>query len=275
MADERPKAEDPFASLNIAEDAEANWGEDWESAFQSEENTFISEEAPPEPAKPAAGKAAQPDPLSAPLARQSPDPKRTATAPGSGVTFATIAGHLVSGVLTTGRQLFQRLQALPLFLRVPLYLLPAALVLLVLVTGNGSDSPLPPQSPAQGTEGRSLFPASGGDNRQAPAEKIRKKWEFPSFLIPVETPGSDEPVTFIHIDITLIAVLDPKEEPPTEKEIPVREMIYQFYRSLPLGELRRFSLARGEMNRKLRDWLRKEWPEAPIESIIFDRYTLS
>lgn len=90
----------------------------------------------------------------------------------------------------------------------------------------------------------------------------------------MNNPASDQPVTFVLVDITLIASLDDQEDPPAEK-IFVRDIIYQFFQNKPLEELRRFSLARGEMNKELRAWLLKQWPEAPIESIIFNQYHLS
>jgi hypothetical protein len=105
--------------------------------------------------------------------------------------------------------------------------------------------------------------------------KVRKKWAFPAFIIPINNPASDQPVTFALVDITLIASLNDQEDPPAEKKIFVRDIIYQFFQNKPLEELRRFSLARGEMNKELRAWLLKQWPEAPIESIIFNQYHLS
>ena len=44
MADDPKHPEDEFASLNISSDGdEADWGEDWESAFQAEDDMFFSE----------------------------------------------------------------------------------------------------------------------------------------------------------------------------------------------------------------------------------------
>ena len=104
-------------------------------------------------------------------------------------------------------------------------------------------------------------------------EKVRVKWKFPAFLIPAP-PRKDTPrkTNFLQTDITLILLLNEGEEPPTEKERLVREIIFQFYSNQPLSELRRFSLARGDMNRALRAWLIKQWPEAPVEAIVFNRY---
>lgn len=275
MTDKRPGKEDPFASLDIAEDADAAWGDDWESAFQSEENMFFSEgtESGPSPAA-----ATEPD-LADSLARSLesiPDTDQaTAPTPASRLALPAFVSTFAAAALTYGRGILQRLLALPLFVRIPLFLLPAVLLLLVLATGRGPDAPAVPQTPSRESGETRPAPGIGIDDQEAAPEKVRKKWEFSSFFIPVETADSEQPVSFVQVDITLITVLDPQEAPPAEKEIPVRDMIYRFYKNIPAAELRRFSLARGEMNRKLRDWLRKEWPEAPIESIVFDRYILS
>ena len=45
MADDRPQSVDQFASTETpADQDETNWGEDWESAFQAEDNAFFSDE---------------------------------------------------------------------------------------------------------------------------------------------------------------------------------------------------------------------------------------
>lgn len=106
-------------------------------------------------------------------------------------------------------------------------------------------------------------------------EKVRKKWTFPSFFIPVSSQEADKTITFVVIDITLLLLLDEGEEIPEAKKAFVRDIIYQFYINRPLYELRRFSLARGDMNRALRAWLEKQWPEGAIEAISFKRYLLT
>lgn len=104
-------------------------------------------------------------------------------------------------------------------------------------------------------------------------EKVRVKWPLPAFLIPAPPPQDAPPkANFVQVDITLILQLAQEEKPPTEKELLVRDIIYQFYINQPASELRRYALARGEMNRKLRAWLDKQWPDAPIEAIVFNRY---
>lgn len=105
------------------------------------------------------------------------------------------------------------------------------------------------------------------------AEKIRKKWPMPSFLITAGNGTDTEPV-LVKIDVTLVTLLQPGERVPQDKEAIVRDAIYQFYINRPAEELRRFALARGEMIRKLESWLRKQFPAPPIASIIFNRYEI-
>jgi hypothetical protein len=109
----------------------------------------------------------------------------------------------------------------------------------------------------------------------APGEKIRKKWSFSSFLIPAATEDDNTKLSFIIIELTLVALMDAEEALPEQKKPYLRDIIYQFYANRPLYELRSFSLARGEMSRKLRAWVQKQWPEFPVESIIFDKYQVT
>lgn len=110
--------------------------------------------------------------------------------------------------------------------------------------------------------------------QEAPKEQIRQKWHFPSFLISTSDSMQGDDIFFVEIDITLIMLTDETEELPLEKSVLLRDMIYQFFSNRPLYELRRYSLARGEMNRKLRSWIEKQWPENQIASIVFNRYQL-
>ncbi len=104
-------------------------------------------------------------------------------------------------------------------------------------------------------------------------EKVRVKWKFPAFLIPApQRKDTPRKTNFVQTDITLVLLLDEGEKPPADKELMVREIIYQFYSNQPLNTLRRFALARGDMNRALRAWIEKQWPHAPVEAIMFNRY---
>lgn len=297
MADERPQSVDQFAGTETpAEHDETNWGEDWESAFQAEDDAFFSEGKDEdffleENEPTATAGAAAPD-LDSSLEKTLSGIPDQIAAPGAlpGKTIVG-AGALAAFFLSAkivAQQQFVRLQSFPIFVRIPLYALPLLLIGLVFLF-SGGPTPSPPlhqeaSSPAQHPPAGAI-PSGKPTGMQGPDEsrqasqlhpgKVRKKWAFPAFVIPVNNPAPDQPVTFVLVDITLIASLDNNEEPPSEKKLFVRDIIYQFFQNKPLEELRRFSLARGEMNKELRAWLMKQWPEAPIESIIFNQYHLS
>jgi flagellar basal body-associated protein FliL len=290
MADDRPQSvAPPAASTNASgEHEETNWGEDWESAFQAEDDAFFSdgkeEEFFLEEKEPAAGGAARQD-LDSSLEKTLSGIPDQGTVAGAKPATVRINAEAIRALFLVGKaaalKQFIRLQSFPLFVRIPLYALPFLLVgAIFLASTLLTPSPPPRQaktSPEQRPGGADLFSGGAGsqDASRLHPGKVRKKWGFPAFIIPVDNPAPDQVVTFVLVDITLIATLDEQEELPDEKKIFVRDIIYQFFQNKPLEELRRFSLARGEMNKELRAWLQKQWPEAPIESIIFNQYHLS
>lgn len=103
--------------------------------------------------------------------------------------------------------------------------------------------------------------------------KNRKKWPMQAFFIAVQQKDSTESL-LVRIDLNLVLLLDPGSNIPEEKRAFVRNTIFQFFANRPPEELRRYSLARGEMLRNLDAWLQKEWPQNPIASIMFDRYQI-
>jgi len=110
------------------------------------------------------------------------------------------------------------------------------------------------------------------EDKPAPAKAmLRRKWPFPSFFIASEQKDNKGTV-FVDIDLTLITLLPQGVSLPVDKETFVRNMIYQFYINQPAYELKRYSLARGEMIRRLRSWISRQWPDSPIETIAFNRY---
>jgi hypothetical protein len=293
MADLPPRPADQFAGKEPpADHDETNWGEDWESAFQAEDEVFFSEgkdedfflESKESVVPAAAGQ--QPDPslektLSGP-------PAQNAVSPGVRRKSPAVAEFLASLFLagkTAAQQHLARLSSFPLFIRLPIYALPLLLVgigMFFALSGPPDSAPVPVQPFIPPASPPGTAPASSGETASFPGEtaplppgKVRKRWAFPAFIIPAHNPAPDQPVIFLHVDITLIAALDEQEELPADRKVFVRDIIFQFYQNKPLAELRRFSLARGEMNRELRAWLRKQWPEAPVESILFNRYHLS
>lgn len=294
MADDQKQPEDDFSSLNISSDGdEADWGEDWESAFQAEDDMFFAEGGEDdlfldEDKGTESTKGTSQD-LTTSLEQSLenvPDQEAASTGTAGKFSFPAPLTALFSRISTRPlAPLFQRLQALPLWMRIPVTALPLLLVgsLFFLLGGEEDLTGIPGEPPALVAKSGlpdGSGPVSAESTPELPAEqtlpeKVRKKWMFPAFLIPVSTQSPDQPVAFVMVDITLVTALDESEAPPSDKKIFMRDAIYQFYTNRPIEELRRFSLARGEMNRKLRAWLQKQWPEAPIESIIFTRYHLT
>lgn len=292
MAEDRPQSVDQFASTDTpADQDETNWGEDWESAFQAEDDAFFSDEKDEdffleenEPSV-AAGDAGQGSDSSLEKTLSGiPDHDAASGAqPRKALLDAgAITALLLSGK-TVAREQFARLQSFPVFVRIPLYALPLLLITAVYFLSGTSTTPdlhqaaiSPAEHPVSPDTKTSVEgPPGESQTSRLHSAKVRKKWAFPAFIIPVKNPASDQPTTFVLVDITLIASLDEQEDPPADKKIFVRDIIYQFFQNKPLDELRKYSLARGEMNRELRAWLQKQWPDAPIESIIFHQYSLS
>jgi len=285
MADDRPpQSVDQFASTETpADQDETNWGEDWESAFQAEDDAFFSSEKDEdffleenEPTVTAGVAAQELDSSLEKTLAGIPDQAAAATAqPAQYLAgVAALTALFLAGKIAAQKQ-FARLQSFPIFIRIPLYGLPLLLVGIVFALSRAF-APSPAAIPvSHDTATGAATPQEFSQTSQLHPGKVRKKWAFPAFIIPVNNPASEQPVTFVLVDITLIASLDEQEDPPSDKKIFVRDIIYQFFQNKPLEELRRFSLARGEMNKELRAWLLKQWPEAPIESIIFNQYHLS
>jgi len=294
MADDRPQSADQPATPDTSSaHEETNWGEDWESAFQAEDDAFFSEGEDEdfflEETEPTVNAGSAPQELDSTLQ------KSRSGIPDSGIASAThpaknlfnvkaIAALFLSGKIAAQKQ-FTRLQSFPLFIRIPLYAFPFLLlgILFALRGAPNPSSSIPSSlsSPGQqpgvttGSPGQATTFPTADQASQLHSGNVRGKWEFPSFIIPVTNPASDQPATFVLVDITIIASFDDQEEPPAEKKTFVRDIIYQFFQNKSLEDLRHFSLARGAMNRELRAWLLKQWPEAPIESITFNQYHLS
>lgn len=289
MSDEsKPVAPSSKGTSPSSVKKEDDWGEDWESAFQAEEDMFFAdanageedffiEEGDKTPAT-----AASEQELSTALKKDlegAPKAAAPLSSIAAAISFTAILAILKefmlqklvlpAALLRTGRE---KINALPLALRLAAYITPALLVVAVL----GSILMTRPPKPREGDH---LSQERGQEQivPEAPIVQVypdqaRNKWDFPGFIIPVEGEAGDKAISFLMVDITLIAILDQGQEPPPDKINFIRDSIYQFYLNRPQDELRHFSLARGEMNRKLKEWLLKQWPEAPIESIIINRY---
>ncbi len=299
MADDSPQSVDQFASAETsAENEETNWGEDWESAFQAEDDAFFSDEKEEEnffleENEPTAAPGVAAQELDSSLKKTLSGIPDQDVASGAHPRKALLDLEPLTALFLTGKiaaqKQFTRLQSFPIFVRIPLYASPFLIIgILFALTSTSPPPPAllqPASSPSQ-HPGTATGPPEQPAHAEAPPGemsqasqlhpgKVRKKWGFPAFIIPINNPAPDQPVTFVLVDITLVASMNDQEDPPEDKKIFVRDIIYQFFQNKPLEELRRFSLARGEMNKELRAWLLKQWPEAPIESIIFNQYHLS
>ncbi len=115
-------------------------------------------------------------------------------------------------------------------------------------------------------------PATPPPHRQL--EKVNKKWPLPTFIVAISSPKQDKTPTIITVNITLLLVLDEDELPTEDQKTFIRDLIFQFYNNQPLSEINRFSLARGDMKRELRNWIEKQWPTIPLSAIVFNRYQI-
>lgn len=299
MADEqKPPGAPSKGAPSAPAKKDDDWGEDWESAFQAEEDMFFADANSGEEdffideSDKSVATATPEQELSSSLEKDlegAPQAASPLSSIAAAISFTAILASLQALLLqklARPAALFnaarEKINALPIAFRLAVYIAP---VLLIVVAIFGS---MLLTHPEKAGEGDPLSQKIAQDNTidqnyaapEAPIvqvypDQVRKKWDFPGFIIPVQSEAGDKGISFLMIDITLIAMLDQETEPPPEKINFMRDSIYQFFLNRPQDELRHFSLARGEMNRKLKDWLMKQWPEAPIESIIFNRYFFS
>jgi len=274
---------------------DSDWGEDWESAFQAEEYLFSEEEADADLA-PSLGYA---DAEADGDADVAPDAAAT-------TDFKASSHRLLTGIETLARALLPKKLRLPAgiagrindwaaslsaksWLAITSILTLLLLFSIVVNWRGGADRPVPPPAPIADLDvATTTAPPTGDVPPAAPAplpaktaevvvppqvDRHSKKWTFAPFLIPTTDQETKE-VTFVTIDLALISALEAQAELPQDKKPMVRNIIFQFFSNRPLQELRRYSLARGEMNRKLLEWIRTEWPEGAVEGIIFNRYQI-
>ncbi len=97
------------------------------------------------------------------------------------------------------------------------------------------------------------------------------KWPLKSFFVAV--PAANHTSVVLTVDVTLFVQSAGKAALPVSREI-VRDLIYQFFRNQSLADLKRFTLARSVLKRRLMAWIKKQRPGLPLLSISFDRYQL-
>lgn len=311
MAEEkRPDSGDPSPPPSLGQ-FDTDWGADWESAFQSEEKespTEVSADlfAPSEATTPAEDSPAG----AAPAGDQSLErmldgiPGQESAGPGARRRIIPWASEAVASLLAFGRALpllFRRDETSPLrklgrrFTALsPLRQMLVAGLALLLIAGLAlflraggrqaelaiSDDPTALQLaqeadifPPREIPPETTTPALPLAIPPAP-EIVRHKWPFPGFLIPV-TGKDDLEVALVRVDLTLLLQLPAGQEPPLAQEALVRDRLYNFYLAQSPDKLRRYSLARGEMLRDLREWLNQQLPDLAVESINFDRYAIN
>jgi hypothetical protein len=182
----------------------------------------------------------------------------------------------------------------PIQFRLALVVLPILVLILILVLHKSPQTvvrtlrPLPPEGatvhpplekptaqPHQpGVTALAPAPASGCKVPMPEPVTIRKKWRLPAIIAPAKAPGNDQTPIVLSADLTLVLKLTPEAIPPAGKDSFIREILYQFFTNQPLEDLKRYVIVRGEMNHKLQEWIKKQWPDLPLDSIIIDRYQL-
>lgn len=275
-------------------DLDDDLGDDWESAFQAEDFMFSPEEessdfflldenegdkgsniAGPEPLPVA--------PASAPSAARA---QKTAPEPGEAAasTVLEFPGRLQ---ILTGFVL-QLLQARSRRQRLLIAGLP--LLLLVIVTGilffraTSDELAFRDQETPRDDTGLAPLPHDGTDLQTGPtgapqppppteSATVQHKWSLSPLLIVAD--GENKAELIVTIDIVLLTNLPPEQTLPLDKEMFVKDLIYQFYANRPAYDLRRFALARGEMISQLNAWLNKQWQNNPVDTVIFSRYEIT
>ncbi|RJX31159.1 MAG: hypothetical protein C4531_08165 [Desulfurivibrio sp.] len=294
-------SKDPF-DFELPEGLADDLGGDWESAFQAEDfmltpedeaEVFFEQEAKP---------GADDIDLASLLESEASQPKNVS--PASPVTAAEqirpeqspqiswLASLLPAALPAIPARAADWFQARPRYQKI-LFPSLAALAILSLCAvlffrstsqqlaekqPSAPAAPLATSVPAVQPQPGAIAPAPQPTLRQteppAPAPmKNRKKWPMHSFFIAVQPKDNSEGF-LVRIDLNLILLLEPGTNIPEDKRAFVRDTIFQFFANRPPEELRRYSLARGEMIRNLESWLHKEWPQNPIASIMFDRYQI-
>jgi hypothetical protein len=257
-------------------------GDDWESAFQAEDSTppggaddFFQHPGPSNPYQftpPAEADLAHLPDLDQELARGTVSRRQPPAA------AAVQAEQTETAATRTSiRQSFTKaLAALPLLHKLVLgATILAGILMMAVFLLTATAPPQPLKLPGQESRLADESPRDISPGAPGQIESTRRKWDFKPFFLPVAGADTGEKNIFLEVDITLLLVLAPAEEIPQAKKIFIRELIYQYFRQQPLATLRHYSLARGEMNRNLMTWLREQWPEAPVETVIFNRYQLN
>ncbi|MBU0729197.1 MAG: hypothetical protein KKE17_02680 [Proteobacteria bacterium] len=297
----------PEASEDTSIGLDTDWGEDWESAFQAEDQMFGTDSGLDD------GNdkffLEDTDGTTDPLAKSQDEDQSDPTA---GTSFSDRSIGIITGdappTFNQLRQLFTIyfinryqtgkawLHSLPPLKRIAVGTSASAGVILLLAglifIFSGSDQEVNQQiassvstdipsvtssnTAAESSLSESVNASSTLEEQPQIIEPVAKqKWHFSSFIIPASINNQEKDIAFIIVDLTFLVGVTDEDELPDDKRSFVREIVYHFYINRPYYELNRYSLARGEMGRKLMDWIKKQWPDTPIQNVQFDKYQVS
>lgn len=270
--------QNPASAEKLLEQEESVWGAEWEEAFKSEkdsdsfdtlEEDSLFFDSP--------GGEIKADESVQEISPAADAPHAANSSPGQ-LSIGGSATLLFQAILAAFGDLFLRIRSLPSSRLIFAGIATFALIVIsavFFITQSEVPPPLPQAAVPEALQ-QALTPVGPAVTEiiAPPPQKVRHKWPFSPFFIPAANTATGQTV-YLDLRITLSVVMDKDTPLPEEKKTAVRDMIYRFFRNQPLDELQRYSLARGEMQRKLKDWILNEWPDAPVEAIIFDRYLLT
>jgi len=253
-------------------------GDDWGEAFQAENFMFSPDEE-------ASSEFFLEDDSFAP--ESSANPAESSVVDGVGLFGDSKASKGIPG-LNKFLTLASLLLTLPLKFKIPVIGLVLALILALFFLLQGSPEQTDLQiatqegvNPNQGdasvdqaqTIQEKLAETEPPPKLEILPEKVRKRWELPPFLVSSVDEENNAPA-LLSIDLTVVLLLDEEQLIPNDKELLVRETIFQFFNNHPFSELERFNLSRGELTRSLEAWIKKQLPDLPLSSIVFNHYQI-
>lgn len=114
----------------------------------------------------------------------------------------------------------------------------------------------------------------GQVSQVVPAAPKEQTWQFRSFLIPVGKQNNDKGA-FLSVDVAMKVSSVADEQFSAERRRAIRDLIYQFFLNLPPYEVKEYATARGDLEKRLRAWIEKQWGEGRVEKIIFERFAVT
>jgi len=247
MSDDPRPGNDPAADGASG----SEWGEDWEAAFQAEDDLFFPDLEEPSAEAGKAPAAAGVDSAGAPP----PEPEQEG--PEKGVAEERSGFSALLWILAgAGSGLVLTLTALGLYLML-----------------NDAPEEPPPARPGASASLPETVPVPPPQATTAAPLPNRVKIALRPFLIPIRRQPGKPLRELLDLEVTLVVELDDgTRELSREDRIRIRDSIYRLFSSIPSSELHHYTLARGEMVTRTIDAIRKNLPNLTIKSLIFDRY---